>query len=283
MANAATLREAFRAPAYVGGNPAPPELLVWAFRFHRAWLAPAGKVRFPQHADNAARALAKAREDVAAGKVRFPACRYGYNPASPGGLRWVEQPGSNGLRFVGWCDELSHGIKHSGWWCDEQGASTLRGAVFQLPARSGRPVYISGYVSSDESPEQGARLDFSRVTFGDNGEDDDAKREAARYADSLAESAAEDESAHDAAWRGGQEARDAADAAKEARAELLAFLRALKPKKAAFCDSPALIEAAREKVTALLESIAGFRAERDRLADEFRHNREAFNEGYGSA
>lgn len=261
--------------------------LLQAYRFHRTHYAHAARTFRPFPAV-ASLALRQARQDVASGTLRFPGAD-GYNRESADGLRWVENPPANGLRFVGWCDEIARqnyryasGIGHTGWHTDDAGCGeTMRGAVYQLPARGGKPLYVPGYVESHESPETGARLSFRDVIEGENGEDEEAKREAAYRADRIAEIHAEEQREHSTAYRAGQDAAEAEEAAREARRELLAFLKALRPKKATLCDAPALVEAAREKVESLLESIAAFRAERDRLRDDCPSRlMPSFNDGF---
>jgi hypothetical protein len=69
-----------------------------------------------------------------------------YNPQSTGG-RWIENA-SDGLRFVGTANALApRVVKHTGWYMDDAQDQTVTGAVWQLPARHGKPQYVGGYIN----------------------------------------------------------------------------------------------------------------------------------------
>jgi hypothetical protein len=186
----------------------------------------------------------------------------------------------DGFRLVGFADEISN-IRHTGWFTSEFQDEKLRGVVYQLPARNGRPQYVPGY--ADPCNEGAARLWLGDIIEGERGDDHETdKRDAAYRADEIAEKCAKEEREYNAAWQAGSRANELHEAAKTARSELLAFLRELKPKKAALCDAPALIAAARDKAESWIETIRECRVKRDRLIrDCGSWEREAFNEGYG--
>jgi putative intracellular protease/amidase len=238
------------------------------YRFHRLTGLPARE------------ALTRARADIAAGTRRYPRHFSDWqNATGEDGGKWFETPEMDGFRLVGFADEISN-IRHTGWFANEFQDEKLRGVVYQLPARNGRPQYVPGY--ADPCNRGAARLWLGDLVEGDNGEDEPARRDAARCADGIAEQCAEKAREYNAAWHAGSHARDLDQEAKTARAELLAFLRELKPKKAALCDAPALIAAARDKVESWLETIRECRVERDELIrDCGSWERDAFNDGYG--
>lgn len=82
-----------------------------------------------------------------------------------------------GLRFT-YADEISGaGIDHTGWFCDPCQSQTIRGIVARLPNGRG---FLAGWTMGEDMAS-GLETD---TIYGD-------ETEAARVADSLAESAAE--------------------------------------------------------------------------------------------
>jgi len=188
----------------------------------------------------AAEALRLAREAKAAGRrVPYPtrgAASYQNKPNDRGG-RWIERPDLAGLRFVGFADKLASRIRHTGWFLYPEGdpADVTRGAVYQLPSRDGRPVYVEGHVTG-ESTRDGFReqstggRDESRFAaviylgslhYGERGGDqyrstddcESAVRDAAYGADREAEVYAEAEREYQEAWQLGQQAAQAVEEA----------------------------------------------------------------------
>ena len=88
-----------------------------------------------------------------------------------------------GLRDAGTSEKIL-GLRYSGWFADEFQDSIYRGQVWQLPARDGEPRYICGYSEPDSGvvilSASDGRIDIT-----------DDKRDAASWADSLAEKMAE--------------------------------------------------------------------------------------------
>lgn len=128
-----------------------------------------------------------------------------------------------GFRFVGYADEVVR-LNHTGWYGDDEGSgfSVLRGVVYQIPARDGQTLYLAGW----EWGENGARGAFS----GGGGTIDigpgclyETKEDAAYAADSMAESAADDEREYLRNEREREEAEEAerlaAEEAEEAEHE----------------------------------------------------------------
>jgi hypothetical protein len=110
-----------------------------------------------------------------------------YNPEwTPEGsrerYRWVENV-SKGLRFIGASHDILD-LRHRGWFLDNDFQDeSVHGVVYQMPARDGQPQYVPGV--SDPHKDDCAVLDFHSLTSD--------KRDAARWADQMAERYAEDE------------------------------------------------------------------------------------------
>jgi len=100
------------------------------------------------------------------------------------------------FRLVGYADELIRSIDHQGWYGDSFQDRTLRGIVFQLPARNGQTQYLYGYEESDSG---------SIVLYRDIETDES---DAARSADGRAEWVAEESREYDEAWHAGAVASD---------------------------------------------------------------------------
>jgi len=95
--------------------------------------------------------------------------------------RWVENA-SKGLRHVGSADDIVK-LGHTGWYIDNFQDETVRGEVYQLPAKDGECRFVPAV--NDPNNDDCACVDFRSVT--------DDKEECARWADSMAESWAERE------------------------------------------------------------------------------------------
>lgn len=185
-----------------------------------------------------------AREDVAAGKRRYPSesgpavsWQVNENPRSSERLAYVESPEKAGLRLVGRVIADCGGRNgiwdkrdDSGWFTDphgdvfKDGTGLCYGLVYQLPGKDGKSRFVAGYQFG--GVEGGPMIDFGTVfeepaayyepirkeahgTYGgywnyqDNPLEMDAARTAARSADSMAKSAAEDEREYQTAWQAG--------------------------------------------------------------------------------
>jgi len=214
-----------------------------AYRAERrrdAGKARAGGLFFRREGDAAAHALRKARAAVA-------------RPFRNGGngewLRWIENPESKGLRFVGYADEIDSGIRHTGWFLDSEFRDeTARGVVYQLPAKDGRARFLAGYTDSfNDGPaaltvvpivaEPGAAgfiewrngygLHCDRYSAREDQEskNDSAEEEAARLADSIAEHMAEAGRDYQNGFRAGAAAREMAAEARDAGRRMVALCR----------------------------------------------------------
>lgn len=214
-------------------------------------------------------------------------------PFKQGGdvLRRIESTADAGLRFVGWADELA-GLRHTGWHCDDEGRETLRGGVWQMPGKAGEARLVYGYAEFEgrgEMNEGSAAVCVSDVVrvpmrgeFG-NLDETDGARDAARWADGLAENAAEDRREYNVAYEAGRKAAELDAEAIEARGELLpllAELRAIRRNPVAG-NAPAVCKALRRTVDSLLETISAKRAKRDSAwADVWSASREAWAAGF---
>lgn len=210
-------------------------------------------------------------------------------------LRWAEDPASIGLRFVGFADELvgrGRGIEHRGWYTDCDGlGETLRGAVYQLPGRKGRARYLAAYREGSEGKrgwtdtsgnDGAAAIAFGEVFETERGDSDayyhhhrggyaaEAARDAAKRADSIAGSMAEDQREYNEAWQAAVQWRDLGDSITSARTEarqLVADMRAAI--KSGATAAPSICTALRKTLRGLIEGAAAMRAEREALAEGF--------------
>jgi len=117
-----------------------------------------------------------------------------FNPPTPEG-RWIEQVNCDLREPVGFSDQIEDsGVKHQGWFADvEFQDEVYRGVVYRLP----RGRFLYGYADPC-NPDCG----FFSNEFAETVED------AARWADSMAEHAAEVEREYQAAWRAGRRVED---------------------------------------------------------------------------
>lgn len=234
--------------------------------------------------------LTLARQDVAAGKARYPApmtghkMRAGHDSDKPGSV-YIENPESFGLRLVGRVATEPGGrngyFSNDGGWFDNphgessrDGDGLIYGLVYQMRGQNGQARFVAAYQNGCN--DSGALFDFSTIYTASrddsywvaNGDKDDIAglREAARAADHMAEKAAESEREYRTAWRAGSDYEQEGETIAEARQEALAILserRAVKGKG----NYPALCAAIRSQVESLLETIAEARTKRADLAN----------------
>lgn len=183
-------------------------------------------------------------------------------------VRWIENA-SKGLRRVGYVDEIIS-LNHTGWYTDEFGDSKMRGIVYQLPARNGKPVFAYGY----DDPNN---LDCALLCF-----DNDAatKEDAARMADRFAEKNAEEEREYQEAWQAGSQYSDLNDQVKEARANALQLIVVIKEERHATrhsADPMPLLQAAYERMQQRIREVCDLKAKRAKLWEEYEHLREPRN------
>lgn len=212
-----------------------PNALVAAYRHHRAH-----RLAFPPHdkrtrsdGRTASAALTFARLDVANATTRFPGNpdAHAWGGRTNGKTRWIESPADCGLRFVGYADKLSRSIDHTGWHSDTDGHSSIRGVVYQLPARDGRPLYIAGHDNDENGLADAggpAFLDFGSMDYGAKGgtwnETGSDARDAAHMADRLSELTAERERDYNEAWQAGLRYSDLGEEYRDKRKAVRAVL-----------------------------------------------------------
>lgn len=196
------------------------------------------------------------------------------NAPNDRGGRWIERPDLAGLRFVGFADKLAN-IGHTGWFTHPGGdpAEVYRAAVYQLPARGGRAVYVEAYLhgedtragfrdvstmATDES-QMPAVVYLNCRHVGQVGGDeyqtsrdsnDSAVRDAARGADSEAEIMAERERDYQESYDYGRQAADAIEEAKAERESARELLKALRDTRnaAGLVQSPKLCDVIRATI-----------------------------------
>lgn len=239
------------------------ELLLNAFRFHFR-NATAGYVNANCAKIGAAKwAIARARDDVAAGKTRYPrdhvaAVTWQAEPKAHDAigtwanpfprkserLAFVQDIDGAGLRHVGNVEADCGGRNgfwsrrdSCGWYTDnagdvfKDGTGLCWGVVYQLPARDGKARFVAGYIfggCSDDLPA----IDFGTIYESESGrgdyynsvQDHDDARDAARAADSMAQRAAEAEREYQAAWQAGSQFAERAETIAAERKAALALL-----------------------------------------------------------
>lgn len=177
----------------------------------------------------AAGCLKSARKDVAAGQKRYPHRDYlgprgAWQPAEVVVMyphlkgAYAISRADLGLRIAGYADECAKGLRHTGWYTDDNQDSKLRGIVVQLTAKpwpgprgyNGRSCrYIAGY---EESDNDGLMLYPAEMY--------DTVYDAAVAADRLAEIAAERAREYNEAWQAGSRVADLESQAREVRKEI---------------------------------------------------------------
>ena len=224
-------------------------------------------------------AIAKARDDVAAGRDRYPRpVRQMYRAAESDGLRYVGRVIPETNRRQIWDSGES-----CGWHTDpsgdvfKDGSGLCFGVVYQLPGRNGESRFIAGYEFG--GVDGGPTLDLKRVFTEGRGDysaspcELDAARDAARAADGLARAAAETEREYQTAWRAGSDYAQEAETIRDTRAELLELLaERRKAIRGAAMDSgyaqevPAICKMIRRQVTQGLAVISAARETMRELA-----------------
>jgi len=178
-----------------------------------------------------------------------------YNPWTDKNCRWVEYTSRAGLRFVNYADGILR-LNHTGWYTDSFQDETLRGAVWQLPGRNGKPVYVHGY---EDSMNKGAAFICFDTT--------DEERDAALMADSMAENSAararEDNEKEEADIR----VYEIKEELKKIRSDILQFCKQAKEACKSLEGYPLIIQACKEKVRRLLDDREELFEEKSKLEE----------------
>lgn len=169
--------------------------------------------------------------------------------------RWVENV-SDGLRVVGTADDIVR-LDHDGYFTDNFQDETTEGIVYQLPARNGKEQYVPA--NTDPCNPDCAVVDFHSVT--------DDKKEAARWADSMAENYAEREREYQAKEDAESRLEEIEQEIKDEYKDFRDIVRELR----ANCDRVTGIsvvhQLAREKWQGTKKLIHKLRAERKRIEE----------------
>lgn len=240
-----------------------------------------------------AAALDRAHADVAKGVKRYLADK------AYAAVSWATENRPRTLERIGFVQDVERaGLRHvgnveadtprgeiwsrrdaCGWYTTpngetfKDGTGLCWGVVYQLPARDGRARFVAGYVMgvwSDDRPT----IDFGTIYEGERdancsyegSKGNQAARDAARAADSMAQRAAEEEREYQAAYGAGVRFAELGDEIAEARRqarELLADRRKARQRSPeAF---PSICNAIRENVRRALADIGKAREERRKL------------------
>ena len=185
----------------------------------------------------------------------------GTSPHSPerATRRFFESADPTGLRFVDWADQRVR-LRHTGWYADNHGDETFRGAIFRLPAVRGRERFVAGY---GESMSDGFVLELSETWDDPIG----AGNEADRQAERAAEEAREYEACEAAKARVDEIAEDL----KHVRSEILALCRSMREACPSIGHYRPIREALRGTLQAHLQNSAELVDERERLREDFRY------------
>lgn len=183
------------------------------------------------------------------------------------------------FRDIRKADECEGGPAHGGWYDNghgelcRDGSGLVWGVVARLPGRDGRPRFLAGWQHG--GCDGGPTIATGRGFF-------DNESDAARYADGLAERAAEAEREYREAWEAGQSWAELGERIAAERAEALELAR---ERRAAMRDgltARAACRTIRHHIATLWDSICEARAERRELAEGVsRANADAWAEGAG--
>jgi len=181
-------------------------------------------------------------------------------PQSDSGYVYFGTPDSV-FRNVVKAADVDGGPDHDGWFdnndsdslCD--GSGLVWGVVAQLPGRNGAARYVAGYIFGSEW-EAGATFDLSRIH---------ESSDAARAANGMAKTAAEQERDYQEAWQNGSDWAEAGEELDSIRGQLRDILA--ERKRAAGAALPALCRAITERVGQLLAERAELRDKRAAFVD----------------
>jgi hypothetical protein len=280
------------------------------FKLARAYRATRARMLSRGFNASPSRCLQIARDDVARGAAFYPPADLRPGAAGERGGRWCASPEALGFRLVGFADECGgrhfRRVEHSGWYLSPHGddsAGLARGAVYQLPSRGGRSVYVEA-LRTGESGDSGwqdmgesgsAMLFLNCLHYGEPGgrdcDTEPAMLDAASGADQEARFYAEREREWQEAHAAGRDCAEADATATSERAEARRLVRELRDVRRELNGRPfptlcaALRSAIRlhlERACTAREKAADLRRDWSGFAGTFRaHLSEAFAEGLG--
>ena len=175
---------------------------------------------------------------------------------------WIERPESIGLRFVGYSDEILSHLRHTGWYADDFQDEKYRGAVWQLPARRGQSRYIAGF----EANSTWFLIQIETITDSD---DDEAKKQAARDGDWLAEKFAEREREYCEVAAAKMRVDNISEEISEMRKKIITYCGAARANLRALGRSNIYHEILRESVTTKLDDLRELREEKQKIIDDY--------------
>lgn len=160
-------------------------------------------------------------------------------------------------------------IDHNGWYDNDHGESfkdgsgLIWGIVAQMVGRNGRARFVAGYQVGDSC---GAVFDMSQIFEGEGDDSEQAQRDCAFAADSMAESCADKERDFKRAWEAGQEWRDMKEQEQETRRETLELLAERRHARALPVDSfPQIRESLCSLIRGKIADISESREKRESL------------------
>lgn len=226
-------------------------------------------------------ALELARKDVAGGRFKYRRPWRNYytvtrNPEN-NGLAYVESPEAIGLRLVG-AVTADFGGRRDAWdnfgcckWITRPYGETFdmaQGLVWQMPGRKGESLFVAGYAQEDS---EGYTIDFGRIfleprgDYARNPREMDAAIDAARHADSMAETFADEEREYQTAWQAGTLYADKSEEVATLRVKIMAILKERRSARGAG-NYHALCDALKDKVSDMFGALAECRADMRQLA-----------------
>lgn len=196
-----------------------------------------------------------------------------FNDANAWRPRWTEEDSA----FRGTLaahDVRGAGVEHRGWFTNPDGESFRDGSglcwgvICQLSGRKGLERWVAGYQFGgvEGGPSLVLTTVYTSPPSGFSYEDSDAKGDAARAADSMAERAAESEKEYQTAFRAGSDWSDKGEELERIRGKLL---KAIPEFKAAHMpnETPTLDSMFRRQVSDLLAKRSELMQERQELAE----------------
>lgn len=181
-----------------------------------------------------------------------------YGPRCDDGTRWIENA-SHGLRIVGDAHDLAR-IGHTGWFLDPLGdGETVHGAVLQLPAQDGEAIFLPAV--ADPYNDDCYSVDFGDWYKATRDDVEQAKRDCARAADSLAEAYAENEREYQTKETARMKIEEARERIKETRAAHTVAVRELRSVRALGTQAPTLCSMLRTSLARMRDDVGEARRE----------------------
>jgi len=165
--------------------------------------------------------------------------------------------------------DVTGGPDHRGWYDNpysesfRDGSGLCFGVVVQIPGRDGSARYLAGFRFGGH--ETGPTIDLGTVYTAPGEFNESAMAEAARAADSMAETAAETEREYQTAWAAGNQWAEAGERIAEITEKARVTLRENR-ESGGSRDLPAIHATIREAVCAMRAEVQELRQKRAELA-----------------